>query len=92
MGHITGNLTVTLSRILLFHNKKIGFSINVLQQTACLEVNPITVDSFAFLFNCSKNQESIQSSTYLSQDTKWKSNKILNKHHKGKSVEEGVGD
>ena len=32
--------------------KKIGYNINVLQQTACLVVNPITVDNFAFLFNC----------------------------------------
>ena len=32
--------------------KKIGYSINVLQQTACLMVNPITVGNFAFLFNC----------------------------------------
>ena len=32
--------------------KKIGFNINVLQQTACLVVNPITIDNFAFLFNC----------------------------------------
>ena len=27
-------------------------SFNVLQQTACLVVNPITVGNFAFLFNC----------------------------------------
>ena len=33
-------------------NKKIGYNINVLQQTACLVVNPITVGNFAFLFNC----------------------------------------
>ena len=33
------------------HYKKIGYN-NVLQQTACLMVNPITVDNFAFLFNC----------------------------------------
>ena len=32
--------------------KNIGYNINVLQQTACLVVNPITVDNFAFLFNC----------------------------------------
>ena len=32
--------------------KKIGYNINVLQQTACLMVNPITVGNFAFLFNC----------------------------------------
>ena len=34
------------------HYKKIGFNTNVLQQTACLVVNPITVGNFAFLFNC----------------------------------------
>ena len=28
-----------------------GHSIDVLQQTACLVVNPITVGNFAFLFN-----------------------------------------
>ena len=32
--------------------KKIGYNINVLQQTACLVVNPNTVGNFAFLFNC----------------------------------------
>ena len=37
---------------IVFHYKKIGYSINVLQQTACLVVNPITVGNFAFLFNC----------------------------------------
>ena len=34
------------------HYKKISFDINVLQQTACLVVNPITFGNFAFLFNC----------------------------------------
>ena len=34
------------------HYKKIGYNINVLQQTACLVVNPITFGNFAFLFNC----------------------------------------
>ena len=37
----------------IFHCKKIGYNINVLQQTACLVVNPITFGNFAFLFNCS---------------------------------------
>ena len=34
------------------HCRRIGYNINVLQQTACLVVNPITVGNFAFLFNC----------------------------------------
>ena len=32
--------------------KKIGYNINVMGQTACLVVNPIRVNSFAYLFNC----------------------------------------
>ena len=37
---------------IISHFKKIDYSINVLQQTACLVVNPIMVGNFAFLFNC----------------------------------------
>ena len=37
---------------IITHYKKLGYNINVLQQTACLMVNPITVGIFAFLFNC----------------------------------------
>ena len=36
---------------IISHYKKIGYNINVLQHTACLVLNPITVGSFAFLFN-----------------------------------------
>ena len=37
---------------IISHYKKIGYNINVLKQTACLVVNPITVGNFAILFNC----------------------------------------
>ena len=37
---------------IISHYKNIGYNINVMQQTACFVVNPITVDNFAFLFNC----------------------------------------
>ena len=36
---------------IIFNYKKIGYNIYVLQQTACLVVNPITIGNFAFLFN-----------------------------------------
>ena len=32
--------------------KTIGYNVDVLQQTACLVVNLIKVNSFAYLFNC----------------------------------------
>ena len=37
---------------IIVHHKKIGYNINVMRQTACLVVNPIKVNSFAYLFNC----------------------------------------
>ena len=37
---------------IISHYKKIGYNINVKQQTACLVFNPIMAGNFAFLFNC----------------------------------------
>ena len=37
---------------ILFRYIKTGYNIDVLRQTACLVVNPIRVNSFAYLFNC----------------------------------------
>ena len=37
---------------IISHYENSDYKINVLRQTACLVVNPITVDFFAFLFNC----------------------------------------
>ena len=34
--------------------KKTGYNIDVLRQTACLVVNPIKVNNFAYLFNCTR--------------------------------------
>ena len=33
---------------------KISYNINVLRQTACLVVNPIKVNNFAYLFDCTR--------------------------------------
>ena len=45
--------------------KKIGYNINVLQQTACLVVNLITVDNFSFLFDCTPVGQTSDSMTVL---------------------------
>ena len=39
-------------RKIIIRYKRIGYNINVKRQTACLVVNPITVNNFADLFNC----------------------------------------
>ena len=53
---IVGSNNFSAQFIKIFsHYKKIGYNINVLQQTACLVINPITVGNFAFLFKASSH-------------------------------------
>ena len=33
-------------------HKRIGYNIDVMQQTACLVFNPVVVDDYASLFHC----------------------------------------
>ena len=39
-------------RKLINHYKRIGYSRDIMRQTACLVVNPIIVDGYTSLFNC----------------------------------------
>ena len=36
----------------IMHYKRIGYHLNVMRDSACLVINPITVDGYAALFNC----------------------------------------
>ena len=38
-------------KIIICH-KHIGYNLNVMQQSACLVINPIIADNFAALFDC----------------------------------------
>ena len=37
---------------IIIRHKHIGYDLNVMRQSACLVINPITVENFAALFNC----------------------------------------
>ena len=39
-------------RKIITRYKRIGYNLNVMRQSACLVINPITVDGYATLFNC----------------------------------------
>ena len=39
-------------RKIIIRHKRIGYALNVMPQYACLVINPITVNNFAALFNC----------------------------------------
>ena len=39
-------------RKIIMRYKRIGYNLNVMRQSACLAINPITVDGYAALFNC----------------------------------------
>ena len=47
----SNNFSVQFMKI-ISHYKKIGYNINVLQQTACLVVSRNMLGNFAILFNC----------------------------------------
>ena len=39
-------------RKLINRYKRIGYNLDIMRQTACIDVNPIIVDGYASLFNC----------------------------------------
>ena len=39
-------------RKIIIRHKRIGYDFNVMRQSACLAINPITVDNFVALYNC----------------------------------------
>ena len=43
--------------------KRIGYSLDIMRQTACLVVNPINVDGYASLFNCTTAVQALDSMT-----------------------------
>ena len=45
------NFSDQFRKIIICH-KRIGYDLNVMHQSLCLVINPITVDNFAALFNC----------------------------------------
>ena len=46
------NVFLIISKTIIVLYKKIRYNKDVLRQTACLVVNPIKVNSLAYLFNC----------------------------------------
>ena len=39
-------------RKIIMRYTRIGYNLNVIRQSACLVINPITVDDYAALFHC----------------------------------------
>ena len=39
-------------RKIIMRYKRIGYNLNVMRQSACLVINPITADGYDTLFNC----------------------------------------
>ena len=39
-------------RKIITHNRRIGYNLDVMRQSACLVFDPITVDNYAAFFNC----------------------------------------
>ena len=57
-------------RKIIIRYKRIGYIINIMRQSACLVFNPITINYFASLFNCTlvgRASDSMMVPTYLFQ-------------------------
>ena len=54
------NFSFQFRKIIICH-KRIGYDLNFMRQSACLVNNPITVDNFAALFNCTRVDRSSDS-------------------------------
>ena len=50
-------------RKLINRYKRIGYSLDIMRQTACLVINPIIVDGYASLFNCTTTVRASDSMT-----------------------------
>ena len=49
------------SRKIIMRFKRIGYNLNVMRQSACLVISPITVDGYAALFNCTPVDRALDS-------------------------------
>ena len=48
-------------RKIIIRYKRIGYNLNVMRQSACLVINPIIVDGFVELFNCTPVDQALDS-------------------------------
>ena len=55
-------------RKLINRCKRIGYSLDIMRQTACLVVNPIIVDGYASLFNCTT---AVRASDFDALNPRW---------------------
>ena len=53
------------------HYIKVGYNLYVMRQSACLVLNPITVFSYGFLFNCTTVGQASDSLTALTLSFNW---------------------
>ena len=59
------NFSDQLKKITKRYKKKVGYNLDIMRQSACLVVNPITDFSHGFLFNCTTVGQASDSMTAL---------------------------
>ena len=59
------NFSDQFKKIIKRYKKKVGYNLDIMRQSACLVVNPITVFSYGFLFNCTAVGQASDSMTAL---------------------------
>ena len=59
------NLILDQFKKIIKRYKKVGYNLDIMRQSACRVVNPITVYSYDFLFNCTVVGQASDSMTAL---------------------------
>ena len=59
------NFNDQFKTIIKRYKKKVGYNFDIMQQSACLVLNPITVYSYGFLFTCTMAGQASDSMTTL---------------------------
>ena len=52
-------------KMMVKHYIRVGYNLDIMRQSACLVLNPITVYSYGFLFNCTTVGQASDSMTAL---------------------------
>ena len=58
-------LVVNSKRYIVKRYIRVGYNLDIMRQSACLVLNPITVYSYGFLFNCTTVGQASDSMTAL---------------------------
>ena len=63
------HILVICLKIITYYKKMVGYNMDIMKQSACLVVKPITVYNYVFLFDCTTVGQASDSMTALTKNS-----------------------